>query len=74
MPRDMELKTDLRTLHATDIWIGTIDGPEPYVALASRLDGDDEPLVIICRFATSEAQAMAVALVECAASIEAPDN
>ena len=30
--------------------------------------------MIVCRFGTSEAQAMAVALVECAAAIEAPDN
>ena len=43
MPRDVELRTDLRTLDATDIWIGVIDAREPYVALASRLDGEDEP-------------------------------
>jgi hypothetical protein len=73
MPRYTEANADVRTIPAAEIWVGIINARKPYIAIASRLDSDDEP-VIVCRFGSTEAKGMAAQLVECAASLEAPTN
>ena len=61
------------TVPDNEIWIGVIPNPKPYIALASRLDGDGAP-VAVCRFSSVEARAMAAELIRLAAEIEAPNN
>jgi hypothetical protein len=73
MPRYTELNADVRTLPPKEIWVGIIDAPKPYIAIASRLDGNETP-VIMCRFGSSEARGMASELIRLAAELEAPNN
>jgi hypothetical protein len=68
-----EKDPDVRTIPAGEIWVGIIPKPQPYIAIASRLDGD-ESLVVCHRLASADAQAMASELVRLAAEIEAPNN
>ncbi len=66
---------DVRTIPAKQIWVGVIDAPNPYVAIACKHNGDDdEEPVIVCRFDSIQARGMAERLIEYAASIEAPNN
>jgi hypothetical protein len=73
MPRYTELNPDVRTLPPKEIWVGIIAAERPYAAIASRLDGDDAP-VIVCRFGSTEARGMASELIRLAAELEAPNN
>ncbi len=71
MARYTEQNADVRTIPAEEIWVGVIDAPTPYIAIASRHDGDDEEPVIVCRFDSTQARGMAEQLVHYAVSIEA---
>jgi len=74
MRRYTEANADIRSIPAGEIWIGIINAPKPYIALASRPDGDEDEPVMVCRFGSAEAKGMAVQLLEYAASLEAPNN
>jgi hypothetical protein len=69
-----EKDPDLRTIPASEIWVGIIPEPRPYIVIASRLDGDDAPPVAVVRFGSAEARGMAAELIRLAATIEAPNN
>ena len=71
--RHTGLNPDLRTIPPQEIWVGIISAEPPYAAIASRLDGDDAP-VIVCRFGSTEARGMAAELIRLAAELEAPNN
>jgi hypothetical protein len=68
-----EKNPDVRFINSEEIWVGIIPKPRPYVAIASRLDGDDAP-VAVCRFGSAEARGMTQVLIQLAAEIEAPNN
>jgi hypothetical protein len=68
-----EKDPDVRTIPAGEIWVGVIHAERPYIAIASRLDGDESP-VVLTRFGSAEARGMAEELIRLAASIDAPRN
>jgi hypothetical protein len=68
-----ERNPDVRTVPAGEIWVGIIPAARPYIAIASRLNGDESP-VVCHRFGSVEAQGMAAELVRPAAELEAPNN
>ena len=52
---------------------GSATRSAPFATIASRLDGDDAP-VIVCRFGSTEARGMASELVRLAAALEASNS
>lgn len=68
-----ERNPDVRTVPAGEIWVGIIPADRPYIAIASRLDGEDSP-VVCHRFGSVEARGMAAELRRLAAELEAPNN
>ena len=68
-----EENPDVRTIPAGEIWVGIIPADRPYIAIASRLDGETTP-VVCHRFGSVEARGMAAELIRLAAELEAPRN
>jgi hypothetical protein len=73
LPRYTEKNASVRTIPAGEIWVGIITAPRPYIAIVSRLDGDDAPVAIV-RFGSVEARGVAGELIRLAAELEAPSN
>ncbi len=64
--------TDIRTVPAGELWVGIIDAPQPYIAIATRLD-DGEP-AIISRLSARDALEMAEELCRLEVALTARNN
>jgi len=70
--RYTEPNTDIQTVPAGELWVGIIDAPRPYVAIATRLD-DGEPM-IISRLSARDALETAEELARLAHTLHARNN
>jgi hypothetical protein len=64
---------DVRSIPAGETWVGIIPLPRPYIAISSRLDGDNAPVAIV-RVGAVEAVEMASELVRLARKLDALNN
>ncbi len=70
--RYTEPNTDIQTVPAGELWVGIIDAPRPYVAIASRPE-NGEP-AIISRLSARGALEVAEELARLAHTLQARNN
>lgn len=61
----------VREIPAGELWVGIIDAPQPYIAIATRLDDE---VIIVSRLSACEALEMAGELCRLELALTAPNN
>ncbi|MEJ7567428.1 MAG: hypothetical protein WKF41_04100 [Gaiellaceae bacterium] len=69
--RYTEENTDIRTVPAGELWVGIINAPQPYIAIATRLDDE---VIIVSRLSARDALEMAGELVRLSDTLNARNN